>query len=422
LSIITFTHTPNFAIIRYEEFLMSRYFVATLVVLCLSRLSFPQTLETRAPQPVVTSGPLRALANNEPTYLKLRNIKLGTETVRVNNFTLKREAGIFTFKSGVFQFVELVNGRTTGAVFIGDGSFTLTPPIESERRNLAILTKGQPFEEQFSSVVLRFTDGTEEKIRTEGTTESFSGSGDASVALGDIQQQLRKKLRDNLSARLLEDVMSPAPGGKFIAFIHGKKYGDKIIYDVDPHGAANVAPEEVSLLLWDDNRFGTWAGFHSLAEYKNHTANSDEDNRTVAVQHQKLNTSIAKNARLTGEAETTFVALHDGVRVVPLELFSTLRVDSVIGQENVPLSFIQEDKDEDSDFAIILPHALKKGESYTVTTKYGGKDAIRNEGNGNYYPIARSDWYPGQGFGSYATYDMTFHVPKGMTMVATASC
>jgi aminopeptidase N len=33
--------------------------------------------------------------------------------------------------------------------------------------------------------------------------------------------------------------------------------------------------------------------------------------------------------------------------------------------------------------------------------------------------VARDDWYPGQGFGSYATYDMTFEVPKGMTMVAT---
>jgi hypothetical protein len=28
-------------------------------------------------------------------------------------------------------------------------------------------------------------------------------------------------------------------------------------------------------------------------------------------------------------------------------------------------------------------------------------------------------WYPSQGFGAYATYDMTFRVPKGMTMVAT---
>ncbi len=398
---------------------MSRYVSTIVVVMVLVGASSAQTLETRPPQPATAPTTPRALANNEPTYLKLRNIKLGMETVRVNNFIMKREAGVFTFRSGAFQFVEPVNDKITGAVFVGDGSFVMTPPIELERRNLGILTKGQPFEEQFSGVVLRFTDGSEEEIRKAGAADNSSAGGDAGGLLGDVQHQLKKKLRDNLAARLLEDVMSPRPGGKFIAFIRGKKFSDKIVYDVDPHGAFNVAPEEVALLLWDEGHEGIWAGFHSLAEYKNRTANSDEDNRTVAVQHQKLDTSITKSAHLTGTAETNFVALQDGVRVVPLELFPTLRVDSVNGQDGTALTFIQEDKDEDPDFAVILPRELKKGESYTITTKYGGKDAISNEGGGNYYPIARSSWYPGQGFGSYAKYDMTFRVPKGMTMVAT---
>ena len=361
----------------------------------------------------------RALANNEPNYLKLRNIKPGTEIIHVKDFTLKREAGVFTFKSGAFQLVEPVNGKITGAIFVGDGSFALTPPIELERRNLAILTGGQPFEERFSSAVLRFTDGSEEEIRKAGTGGNSPIGGDAGGLLGDVQQQLKKKLRENLSARLLQEVLSERPGGKFIAFIHGKRYSDKMVYDVDPRGALDVAPEEVALLLWDDNHEGIWASFHSLTEYKNHTANSDENNHSVAVQRQKLDTTIAKNANLSGTAETSFVALQDGVRVVPLDLFRTLRVESVTAQDGTPLAFIQEDKDEDANFAVVLPRELKKGESYTFKTKYGGKDAISNEGGGNYYPIARTNWYPGQGFGSYATYDMTFHVPKGMTMVAT---
>jgi len=103
---------------------------------------------------------------------------------------------------------------------------------------------------------------------------------------------------------------------------------------------------------------------------------------------------------------------------VPLDLFRTLRVDSVTGQDGVQLSYIQEDKEEDPDFAVILPKELKKGESYTITTKYGGKDAVLNVGSGNYYPVGRSNWYPALHSG-YAVYDMTFHVPKGLTMVAT---
>jgi len=392
--------------------------IVALVLVCAGVLG-AQTLETRPAQPTITPTTPRAMANNEATYLKLRNIKLGTETVHVNNFTLAREAGVFTFRSGTFYFVEPVNGKITGAVFLGDGGFSLTPPTDVEKRYLAILTKGQPFDEQFSSAVFRFTDGSEEVIRKAGTADSSPAGGDAAGLLADVQQQLKKKIRENLSSRLLQDVLSSQPGGKFTAFIKGKRYSDKIIYDVDPHGALGVSPEEVSLVLWDDSRGGVWSGFHKLAEYKSATANSDEDNRTVAVEHQKLETSIAKSAYLTGTAETKFIALQEGVRVVPLDLFPTLRVDSVNGQDGAPLAFIQEDKDNDPDFAVILPRELKKGEAYTITTKYGGKDAISNEGGGNYYPIARSSWYPGQGFGSYATYEMTFRVPKGMTMVAT---
>jgi hypothetical protein len=401
------------------EFSMWRYFVSSLMVPALLGVAAAQTLETRPAQPATTPSAPRALANNEPTYVKLRNITLGTEVVRVNNLTLKREAGIFTFKYGTFHLLEPVNGKITGAVFLGDASFALTPPVDVERRNLVILTKGQPFDEQFTHAVFRFTDGSEEEIRKASVANNAPESGDAAGLLNDVQQQLKKKLKDNLAARLLEDVLSPRPGGKFTAYIKGKKYSDKMIYDVDPHGSSLVEPEEVSLFIWDEDHAGIWAGFHLAKEYANGIANSDEQNRTVWVQHQKLDTSIAKNAHITATAQTTFTARQDGVRVVPLELFPTLRVDSVTGQNGEQLAFIQEDKDEDPDFAVVLPRELNKGESYSITTKYGGKDAIKNEGSGNYYPVARSTWYPGQGFGTYATYEMTFHVPKGMTMVAT---
>lgn len=367
--------------------------------------------------PDQTAGPSRA--NNDPVYLTLRNIKLGSKTIHVKDFVFKKDAGTFTFHNGAFYLLEPVDGKITGAVFVGDASFTLRAPIDVERRNLSMLTHGQPFEEQFSSAVFRFTDKTEDELRKNAVTDAQPASGDPAGLLSDIQQQLKKKLHDNLSARLLEDVMSSQPGGKFTAFIKGKKYSDKIIYDVDPHGAENIGPEEVSLMLWDDNHEGIWAGFHLASEYAAGTANSDEQNQTVHVDHEKLDVSIDKGARLEGTAQTSFVARQDGVRVVPLILFPTLRVGSVTTGDGQPLSFIQEDKKEDPDFAIILPRELKKGESFTVITKYGGKDAIRNEGGGNYFPIARESWYPGQGFGSYGTFDMTFHVPKGMTMVAT---
>jgi len=54
-----------------------------------------------------------------------------------------------------------------------------------------------------------------------------------------------------------------------------------------------------------------------------------------------------------------------------------------------PLSFIQEGKDEDPDFAVILPRPLEAGEDFSIRTIYSGNDAVKNEGGDNYSGDAR---------------------------------
>jgi len=78
-------------------------FLTLSSLIVLAGVSVAQTLESRPAQPATPPMASRALANNEPSYLKLRNIKLGTEAVNVKDFTLKREAGVFTFKGGLFN-------------------------------------------------------------------------------------------------------------------------------------------------------------------------------------------------------------------------------------------------------------------------------------------------------------------------------
>ena len=89
------------------------------------------------------------------------------------------------------------------------------------------------------------------------------------------------------------------------------------------------------------------------------------------------------------------------------------------------LSFIQEGKDDDAEFfSVILPKPLATGQKMTIVTTYAGKDAVRNEGGGNYYPVAREDWYPssvGGGLGEFTNYDLTFHIPGGMKIAATGT-
>ncbi|CAN5603033.1 hypothetical protein BH23ACI1_BH23ACI1_31960 [soil metagenome] len=69
---------------------------------------------------------------------------------------------------------------------------------------------------------------------------------------------------------------------------------------------------------------------------------------------------------------------------------------------------------------MILPTPLRRGETFTIRTRYKGRDAVAAEGGDNYFPIARSNWYPNNtGIKDYATYDMTFSVPRRLRLVAT---
>lgn len=391
----------------------------------------------------LTQTPPAVGANADPVYQQLRNIGLGSEAVTVSNFELKRDGARFHFHSGTFCFVAPVQGKVTGAVFQGDGNMVLDPPIPGEASFLKLLTKEDEFVEEYQNLVLRFTDSTYEELKKAGTP---GGSCDAGLLRGS-QNAMRHDthLRYNLDARILQDVIGQEAGGLFFAFVHGKKYEDPEVFVGDPHGAPDllrfiapssgpgqpsytytegVAPEEVELITFDEarNKMGIWAAYHLPDEYKDGTASGSQQNMVSQITHQALDTTIEKNTHFHGKATTTFVSLVDGLRAVPFELYRPLRVSGVVDADQQALSFIQEDKNDDANFWVILPRPLSLGEKYTITTTYDGKDVVVAEGGNNYYPIAREDWYPNQvggGLGNYSSYDLTFRIPKGLNMAAT---
>jgi hypothetical protein len=350
-------------------------------------------------------------ANSDPNYVALRNLGLGGEAVRVTNFDLKRDAGTFRLISGTVCFVPPVNGKVTGAVFVGDGLFLLEPPTASERKSLKFLTKEDEFNEKFEKLVLRFTDSTYDELKKAGT--AATGGCDAGL-LKDSQNTTRHKIKHNLEIDLLAEVLSPEPRGVFLAFIHGKHYDDKEIFQLDP----NQNSDQVDFWTYDENKWGDWASFNFTGAHPMGSVG-----KNIQIEHHQIDTALEKSGNLIGKSTTTFLSLRNGLRVVPFSLFHTLRVQSV-SADGQSLSFIQEDKNDDADFAVILPKPLAAGEKFSVTTTYSGKEAVSNEGGGNYFPIARQDWYPNStaaGLGEYASYDMTFRIPKGMKIAATGA-
>ena len=129
--------------------------------------------------------------------------------------------------------------------------------------------------------MLRFTDGSYDELKKAGA--SASGGCDGGP-LKESQDAQRWKIKYNLTGRILEDVLSTEPGGLFVAFVHGKRYDDKQLFVIDPHGSPVAAPEEVSLLTYNENKAGIWAAFHFSGEYQKGTASGAEK---LVLPHQQ---------------------------------------------------------------------------------------------------------------------------------------
>jgi hypothetical protein len=370
-------------------------------------------------RPIEPNGAARP-ANLQKTYAALRADLPGGESVAVKDFSLAREGGVFHFGQGNFYFYSPVEGRVTGAVFVGKGRFDLTVKSASEQRSLALLTKSPGMTQDFTTLVLRFTDGTADEIRKASAGPGAAPDGHVVSAAEELAKGFRKDLNENLELRLLADVLGGRnQGGFFLASFRmgGALTGRNVLFIVDPDGTFHAAPDEVELTTWSDVELEPWAA------YRMEHADAASRGQRVQVTDERLDVTIERSGAMKTSAVTTMKVRRDGVRVVRLNLYPTLRVSGVYSESGAPLDFVQEGKDYDPDFAVILPEAAKAGDTLWLLTVYSGKDALRSDGNQTYYlmPGARDSWYPsGQSqMGDFANFHMTFHIPKSLQIVAT---
>ena len=369
-------------------------------------------------------------ATGDPVYQQLRLHAKGAGDfagpfATVNNLVLKRDAATFTLRSGEIYFAPAVNDRMVGAVFLGEGELTLTPPTETEKRSLELFTDRPTISESFDKLVFRFTDKTFDEIKSSAQAHVGTNgpqAGRAQDAYRDNQVLLRKTLRRNVELRTLVDLYNPQRPGFFTVFINGKHY-NKLIFQYDPLGIPSVSPEEVLLQSYGETDFGSWTAFHRADEYAKGTVSSNEDHRIYDITHHDVDTVI-RGAKLTCSDTITIRGLDAGARVLPFSLFPTLRVSHVRNEQGRDLDFVQESKNEDADFGVILPEPLEVGKTFKLNIEYAGSDALIDIGNGNFFLIPRSTWYPnneGTAFGDRATFDTTYHYPKNKILIGTGT-
>lgn len=368
-------------------------------------------------------------ANVDPGYQEIRKISddanaFSGEYATVNNLVLKRDAGIFTLKSGEVYFLKEAQGKRTGAVFFGEGELSLIPPVESEKQMLNFFIESSEVKEQFTNLVLFFTDETFDEIKASPNVKmsvNGSQSGKARDEYREKESLLKNTFRFNMTSRILMDVYSSPRRGFFTSFINGKKHS-KLLFQLDPLGLQDIYPEQVSLRNYDGNSGGVWLAFHLAEEYLQGTATSSADRRIFDLLKHDIDITI-KGEKIFATDKVTMALKTVGQRVLPFELYPTLKVKRVSDKDGKEIDLIQETKSNDRDLAVILPKTYAVGEPFILNFEYEGGDVVEGKGVGNYIlnPSARGSWYPANGsirFGlDQSTFDINFRYPKQLTMI-----
>jgi len=140
------------------------------------------------------------------------------------------------------------------------------------------------------------------------------------------------------------------------------------------------------------------------------------------AEHYLIDSNI-KGAELSATTVMTFVA-GNNVRVLPIDLTASLAISDAAfapAGENptwTAIPFIQEEKKEDPDAAVVFPAALTAGQKYQLKLTYAGREVLENAGDGNFTITRRQNWYPNVGtFTDLATYELRFRTPQKFEIV-----
>lgn len=379
-------------------------------------------------------NPVLAQETGKPLYEQIKNFSLNGGKADVSQFVLKRDRAVMTF-NGTFYFTAPTGGKVTGAVFIGQGTFSAEiPPNDFERDNVKRLIDADIVESSFKTAVFRFTDDTFDIIGKNQT----GGAADqkAQKLASEINDRILKETGANLSSRIAISLINREnPGFFFAAFDEGKRGKFSFILDHQnriPTSSFGINGGEKGLIFDYDsptNSNDVWMAFYSLDDYQRKIVSYSDLNDLVDITHYKMDLDVREpKSRLGLKTTVSMTALQPNVRAIPFtigeslgegenqRLNKQLRLQTVrLGSE--ALEFIQEDWE--GGFTIFLPKAIQAGQKIDLDFELTG-DFIRQSVTVDdaHYPRSNESWYPRHGYLDRATFELNFSHPKRLKVAS----
>ena len=364
------------------------------------------------------SSPQISLASTSPQqlYQTLSTLPIdGARVFNVRNLILRRDGVSFTFTDGTLGFLAPIDGRTSGAVFIGHGRVFALPPDQAERASVLRFLKVPLVDVEFGQAYLRFDDSTAQEIQQDLVEQKTAPSSDPTFVQN--WTPIVAKLDPGSSLRIVQDWLSAVPRPFFYAALNSNVIGafDVVIDERHSETVLMGQPRDSN----GATLFDVWTSFAA--------ANAPPYEEESLPIDYAVDTTIAEDLSLTGTTAIHWKELRSGERVIELELSRFLHVSSVADAAGQPLVFFQNQDLRRQQIArrgndilfVVLPTAAVAGVEYRLRVAYQGT-VIEDAGNNVYFVGARGSWYPHMaGQEQFSSFDLNFHWPKRLTLVAT---
>jgi hypothetical protein len=374
------------------------------VVACFALLAATAGAQQSAP-----SGPRELLQ-------KLNALRVdGEQVYRVREVSLRRDAARIALDEGKLAFLAAVDGRITGAVFTGLGRVIAVPRDPVEKRSLARFIGAPLLDESFSRAYFRFTDNTADELRAQLSRDAARPFAEPTFA--EDWNPVVANLNSLHSLRILADLLAEEPPPYFYAGLAGDTFGSFDVL-VDNRREEQILIGQ-ALFSEGVRYYDTWASFPR--------ADGPAPPAPFVPLGYAIETTIQPTHTLEGTTTVQLKAARRGERMVPLELSRRLSVSEVTDETGRALPFFQNEevapeerllRGNDAVF-IVLPQPATAGETFRLRIAYHGS-VISDAGSGVLFVGERGSWYPhAGGAGHFVPFELSFHWPRRLTLVAT---
>ena len=360
-------------------------------------------------------------------YQQLQAASAIEKSVFLENAVLQRDRVTITFINGIVHFSPAAEGKVRSAVFIGSGKVEASaPPVAFERENMRRLLKADVVSSDFKTAVLRFTDDTASELVKQGSLQGAAATEQASRLAMELGPGLLKETGMNIAARQLESIVNQESPEIFLAQFDGGKLG-RFTYLFDPQSRIPVATfgidagEKGLIFAYDQYMFGNdvWMAFHSTEDYAKNTGYYADAYNLIDAQKYTLTLDLLEPKKELGlSVGLDGVSRVDGLRVIDFVVgeYLSIRDDerrkkqlhllTARMADGSAVNFFQEPWE--GGFTILLPHALAKGQSFSLALELRGEFMMEAERmEGTYFPRSTETWYPRHGHLTRSKYDIS---------------